>query len=133
MKKIEFTTEGRKSPITQIRIAMLKKQSKYLRASNLNYDNLNTEQPKLRLTELNQFSDDDQEPAEMRKKLKSLERTRHLLVWLDNSTVTNSGYLVCLITCLYDQAVFYTDDETIKSLERKKIFSRSLRSQSCIL
>jgi len=55
----------------------------------------------------------------MNEKLKSLERTRNLLVWLDNSTVANSGYLVCLVTCLYDPAVFYTDDEYEVKFGRK--------------
>jgi hypothetical protein len=42
----------------------------------------------------------------MRQKLATLEQTRNLMVWLDNSTVANHGYLVCLVTCLYDPAVF---------------------------
>lgn len=62
----------------------------------------------------------------MKEKLKEVERTRHLMVWLDNSTVANSGYLVCLITCLYDPAVFYTDEEY------KKAFGRNVNIQQII-
>ena len=47
----------------------------------------------------------------MREKLIYFERTRNQLVWLDNSTVANHGYLVCLVTCPYDPAVFYTNEE----------------------
>lgn len=48
---------------------------------------------------------------EMKQKLVDLEQTRHLMVWLDNSTVANHGHLVCLVTCLYDPAVLYTPKE----------------------
>ena len=48
---------------------------------------------------------------EMKKRLMSLETTRNLMAWLDNSTVANHGHLLCLITCLYDPAVFYTSKE----------------------
>ena len=47
----------------------------------------------------------------MKAKLKKFERTRHLIAWLDNSTVANHGHLVGLITCLYDSSVFYTSQE----------------------
>ena len=33
------------------------------------------------------------------------------MVWLDNSTTANARHLLCLITCLYDPAAFYTDGE----------------------
>jgi hypothetical protein len=64
-----------------------------------------------RLTELNELVADNETTEVMRQKLKSFERTRHFLVWLDNSTVANSGFLVCLVTCLYDPALFFTDEE----------------------
>ena len=48
---------------------------------------------------------------EMKKRLMSLETSRNLMAWFDNSTVANHGHLLCLITCLYDPAVFYTSKE----------------------
>ena len=48
---------------------------------------------------------------EMKKRLMSLETTRNLMVWLDNSTIANRGHLLCLIICLYDRVVFYTSKE----------------------
>ena len=47
----------------------------------------------------------------LRKKLKNIERTRHLMVWHDNSTVANHGYLLCLVSVLYDHAVYLTNVE----------------------
>lgn len=57
--------------------------------------------------------------------MRSIETTRNLMVWLDKSTVAKHGYLVCLVTCLYDPAVFLTNEEyklkTGKSLNVQKI------------
>ena len=74
------------------------------------YDSLTEKEARERLLELGELSGNPSTEA-MKNKLKSLERTRHLIAWLDNSTVANHGHLVCLITCLYDPAVFYTDEE----------------------
>ena len=48
------------------------------------------------------------EESKMKELSANLEQTRNLLVWLNNSTVANHGYLVRLVTCLYDPAVFLT-------------------------
>jgi len=79
------------------------------------YNEMNEYDIKEKLKELNELPENkNNQPLDLeqiRKKLQTLERTRNLLVWLDNSTVANHGYLVCLVTCLYDPAVFYTDAE----------------------
>ena len=110
--KVEFTTEGRKVPLDEIRKKMLETHKPFLRAQCDEYYNSLSEQVlKERLKELNELPKDLPSQEEMKKKLQNIETTRHLLVWLDNSTVANHGYLVCLITCLYDPAVFLTNDE----------------------
>ena len=43
--------------------------------------------------------------------LKKIQRTGHLLVWDDTSTVANHGYMAVLVSCLYDSAVYLTDEE----------------------
>ena len=68
---------------------------------------------------------------EMKKRLMSLETTRNLMVWLDNSTVANHGHVLCLITCLYDPAVFYTSKE-YKAITGKDVDTQKLKSQKCI-
>ena len=39
------------------------------------------------------------------------ERTRSLLLWHGESTLSNHGHLLMMVACLYDPAVFLTDDE----------------------
>ncbi|KAK3735229.1 hypothetical protein QZH41_008432 [Actinostola sp. cb2023] len=116
IEKIEFETEGRKTPLMDIRKNMLKKHKEYMRDhSDSYYNEMNEYDIKEKLKELNELPENkNNQPLDLeqiRKKLQTLERTRNLLVWLDNSTVANHGYLVCLVTCLYDPAVFYTDAE----------------------
>jgi len=125
--KKEFTTEGRKTPLQEIRRKMLMKQEQYLRkSSDQFYNELTENELKQRLVELNELYENEHlSVSEMRNKLKYIERTRNLLVWLDNSTVANHGYLVCLVTCLYDPAVFLTDQEykakTGKNIKIQKV------------
>ena len=100
-----------------IRKNMLRKHKEYMRDhSDRHYNEMNIHGMKARLDELNeQLPEDGSNEAlhfeKIKQKLKTLERTRNLLVWLDNSTVANYGYLVCLVTCLYDPAIFYTNEE----------------------
>ena len=111
--KVEFTTEGRKTPLEEIRKHMLEKHKVYMRInSDTIHENMSVTEVKERIDALGELSRDEHlEEKEMREKLINLERTRNLLVWLDNSTVANHGYLVCLVTCLYDPAAFYTNEE----------------------
>jgi len=91
---------------------MFKDHKPFLRAVSENsHSNLSGEAVKKRLKALNELTDENLSEENMKEKLRLLETTRHLLVWLDNSTVGNHGYLVCLITCLYDPAVFLTSKE----------------------
>lgn len=101
---------------------MLRKQEPYLRKlTDQQYNALPEHQLKQRLLEIHELNDkEDLSVIEMRDKLKEIERKRHLLVWLDNSTVANHGYLVCMVTSLYDPAVFYTDQE-YKTLTGKNV------------
>jgi fructosamine-3-kinase len=48
---------------------------------------------------------------EMRKRLKEVETTQHLMIWHDLSTVENHSHLGFMVTCLYDPACFYKDSE----------------------
>ena len=48
--------------------------------------------------------------------LKKLCRTRHITLWHDHSTIAAHGYLLVLVSVLYDPAFFYTTEE-MKSLK----------------
>ncbi|CAB4002556.1 Hypothetical predicted protein [Paramuricea clavata] len=126
IKRVDFITEGRKIPLRRIREDLLQKHSQYLRKNNNNhYLEMSPTQVMERLKVLGELEENKGlDEMAMREKLATLEQTRNLMVWLDNSTVANHGYLVCLVTCLYDPAVFHTPEEykekTSKSVDIQK-------------
>ena len=80
--------------------------------SDEHYEGLNEESIINRLQELHEYkADEGLTTDQLRNKLKHLGRNRHLMIWHDNSTVANHGYLVCLVSELYDPAVFLTNEE----------------------
>ena len=90
---------------------MLEKHREYMRLQqDCVYDEMTDEEIKERLHNLNEHTE-GLSINEMRVHLKGIERTRHLITWHDNSTVANHGFLACLVTCLFDPAVFYTAEE----------------------
>ena len=65
------------------------------------------------LKNINEFEINDENSLlkELLKKLMKYERTRSLSLWHDGSTLSNHGHLLMMVACLYDPAVFLTDDE----------------------
>ena len=56
--------------------------------------------------------DKGEECASKRKeKPKEIECKRHLMVWGDNSTLLNHGHLLLTVSAVYDEALYYTNDE----------------------
>ena len=107
----EFVVEGRKRPLDEIRRITLCKQKEFTRQHTDNYyDEMSRLDVVERLTELNEFNDNDS-LTKMRKKLRSLERTRHLTIWHDHSTVANHGHLLFMVSTLYDPALYLTSAE----------------------
>ena len=47
----------------------------------------------------------------IRQKLKKMERTRHLAVWHDHSSVANHRYFLFLVGIMYDPAIHLTNKE----------------------
>ena len=101
-KKEEFTVEGRKVPLMEIRKKPLLKRAPYRRDnSDTHYANMTHEQIATRLTEISKYKEcGNLNMGQLRNKLKSIERHRHLLIWYDNSTVANHAYLLCLVSVL---------------------------------
>ena len=52
----------------------------------------------------------------MREKLNFFERTRHLQIWHDASTIANYGHILFCVNLLYDSAVFLTSKEYKKKI-----------------
>ena len=65
----------------------------------------------LRLSQVNAEFHEAEDTNVLRLKFKALSRTRHLKIWHDLSTVANHSHIVFMISCLYDSAVFYTNEE----------------------
>ena len=111
IKEIEVIAEGRKRPLEEIRKKMLEKQHHFIRSHpDQHYDEMPRLEVAARLRELNEI-DDSEGLTIMRKRLKLLERTRHLLIWHDHSTVANHGHLLFMCTVLYDPAFHLTTEE----------------------
>ena len=113
MEKTEFTIEGRKVPLIEIRRKTLTDHAPYMRDnSNSYYDNMTSEDLIARLQELHEYMPEAGVDLQLlQEKLKNIERTRHFMVWHDNSTVANHGYLLCLVSVIYDPAVYLTNEE----------------------
>ena len=130
MKKEEFVLQGRKVPLTEIREKTLLEHAPYSRDKpDTHYANMTHEQVVARLREINEYKENDNLNTEqLRQKLKSVQRHRHLLIWHDNSTVANHGYLLCLVSVLYDPAVHLTNEEykakTGKTISVQKIVEK---------
>ena len=43
--------------------------------------------------------------------LKKLHRTRTFACWHDTSCISNASHFLVLVNCVYDEALFYTNDE----------------------
>ena len=113
VKKVEFVAEGRKLALKEIRLKILKKTKEFMKVMpDEHYANLSDENVDARLEQLGESKSlADSSGEERRNKLMEMERTRHLLMWHDNSTVANHGHLVCMVSCLYDPAIFLTEEE----------------------
>ena len=80
IRKTEFVVQGRKQPLEEIRNKTLKLQEKFMRVNTDEfYDEMSREQVVSRLKELNEYDENDG-LTKMRKKLKKMERTRHLQI-----------------------------------------------------
>ena len=99
-KKLTLPTFGRN---------YLKKKEKFAsKRSDEVFDNMDRESIIEDLQKLNevQSSGLNLETNYLRHRLKSLERTKHLMCWHDGSTVGGRCYIVVTISVMFDMAVF---------------------------
>ena len=78
--------------------------------TDVNFMNMSFEEVEMKLKYLNELKEEEDFPI-MKERLKQMERTRHLKVWPDLSTVANHSHLVFMVSCLYDPALFYNHQE----------------------
>ena len=102
---------ARRIPLQHIREKLLEKHEKMgiLRDNSDEYfANLTQEEIVSRLNELNisyNTSDD------LKQKLKDVCRTRYMKIWHDHSSIAAHGYLLVLVSFIYDPAFYYTSQE----------------------
>ena len=106
-KEVEIS--GQKIDITYIWKKLLEKNEKFTRErSDEVFDNMDRERIIENLQKLNevQSSGLNLETNYLRHRLKSLERTKHLMCWHHGSTVGGCRYIVVTISVMLDMAVF---------------------------
>ena len=100
---------GQKIDITYIWKKLLEKNEKFAsKRSDEVFDNMDRESIIENLQKLSevQSSGLNLETNYLRHRLKSLERTKHLMCWHDGSTVGGRRYIVVTISVMFDMAVF---------------------------
>ena len=106
-----FYVEGSKILQSEIRQMNLKDHEKYMRMKDdSHYDSMTNNEVQAELKKLFE-SDASLTPDEAKNKLRTIQRTRHLLYWSDGSSLANSGHLVSMINVMYDPAIHYTNQE----------------------
>ena len=117
----EITVSGRKHSLLYLRQEMLKKHQKYFRQfSDAEYNEMTQERVVSELKRINEYhSNANKSYLEQRELLKSYQRTRNLALWHDTSTLAGHSYLLMMVKCLYDPAIFYTDTEYEDRFHRK--------------
>lgn len=119
IKTVDIEVCGRRISLTEIRKTMLKEHQQYMRlTSDDEYQHMS--QAKL-IEDLKYFHEynGEQDKDTLLARLKGIQRTRHLTMWHDGSTISNHSHLLIMFSVVYDPAVFYKDEEY--RLSHKKI------------
>ena len=92
------------------------KKFMWLRSDN-DYSKLSREDTVKQLWRITEFpfTDIDKNTDILKNKFKKFERTRNLIFWYDGSTIFNHSHILVMVSCLYDPAIFLTDEEYSKS------------------
>ena len=107
----EFTVDGRKHLLRNLREKFLIKHRQYMRLNpNSYFENIKEEELVERLRLIGELVENE-DLSTMKMKLKTFERSRNLQLWHDASTITNHSHILFCVNVLYDPAVFYTQQE----------------------
>lgn len=72
-------------------------------------ENMKIDDMKMFISDMDEVLDDG--TISIKDQVKQLQRTRHLMFWHDGSTVSNHSHLMMMVSCMYDRAVYITDNE----------------------
>ena len=123
LKKECFTVSGRKIPLVEIRKNLLDEHEKLGLVrdhSEAHYEAMTYEELETRLKEIGEFKekpDSGMTRKELATSLKQWERTRHLMICSDHSSVINHGHILLTVNTIYDPALYYT----LQELEGKDV------------
>ena len=107
-----FSVFGRKHSLHKIRVKLFRKCKKFMRLNPDSYfHNISKIDLINRLSSICESVNENENLNTMKERLKTHERTRHLQVWHDGSSIANHGHIVFCVNVLYDPAVFYTSAE----------------------
>lgn len=115
----EFVVEGRKVPLLEIRQKHLHDNIHLMRLHPDSYfDALTYEEV---CDKLKGFGESTNlcSIEELQSKMKRMERTRHIQLWHDGSTIANHSHIVFNVNIMYDTAVYLTDIEYFAKFGRR--------------
>ena len=111
IRQDNIQVNARKIPLIEIRKKLLDKHEELglMRLhSDEYYTALSTDVVKEKLLELHEHIEAHMSEEQLRAKLKSISRIRHLKVWHDHSDIAGHSHLLVVV---YDQALYYTSKE----------------------
>ena len=109
---------GRKINLLSIRNDTYHQQKNHMRLRpDIHFDTLSREEVIHQLKTINEFNslDCDADTQVLTQRLKMYERTLHLIFWHDGSSISSHSRILIMVSCLYDTAVFVTDEDYFKS------------------
>ena len=115
----DVTIHERRIPIVKIRQKMLEEHLCYMRLrTHKDFKNLTGDEITNELKCLGELPNDSLSNETLVNKLKSLERTRHLMFWHDGSTLANHSHILMTDAAVYNPAVYFRDEEFFEKNKR---------------
>ena len=115
LKTKRFTVSDHKIPLPEIRTRMPEEQESQglLLIHHDDYYTATTDaEVRSRLIQLGEDANTKEESeTESKERLKAMKGKRHLMVWSYNSTLLNHGHLLLTVNSVYDEAIYYTNEE----------------------
>lgn len=110
LKEVEFTVSGREIPLTELRKRELDRFEKLGIVhgyTNEEHEQMSDDQITEQLKVLGEIENNSAyTPGQRRERLIKFQRTRHLMIWGDGSTILNHDHLLYLVQAVYDPAFY---------------------------
>ena len=107
----EILVKARKISLAEIRHRLLKKQKQFMRLTPDSVIKSMTSSEIVERLERVGYCKQNTDHGELCEALATIERSRSLAFWHDHATILNMGFLMITVHTMYDEAVFFTDEE----------------------